>query len=326
MENAMRKLDLHALRCLCVLVEQSHVSRAADQLGISQPAMSTMLAQLREVFQDPLLVRTAKGMAPTPNALRIAASARAALDTMEEAFSLTRAFDPATAETVFRISATESVGFLLLPRLTRLLEQVAPNVRLVLSPSEPARFREQLEEGRADLVAGFLPNPPEALYTAMLYEQELRVVAAAAHPRIRGTLTGEQFLQERHVRYKPLHGESSIEQHVEQLFAAQGRTRRIAVTVPSALASASIVAASGHIATLTQAVAEHAAKADALQVLVPPFPLGVARVSLFWHERTHASSAHVWLRQVIRGLFHGEATAMLSAKSARSAVHSAPSS
>mgnify|MGYP003583215008 CR=1 FL=1 len=320
MEDAMPKLDLHALRCLCVLIEQSHVSRAADQLGISQPAMSTTLAQLREVFNDPLLVRTGKGMAPTPNALRIAGSARTALDVMEEAFSLTRAFDPATAETAFRISATESVGFLLVPRLTQVLERVAPNVRLVLSPSEPARLRDQLEEGRADLVAGFLPNPPEALYSATLYEQELRVVAASGHPRIRGALTAEQFLQERHIRYKPLHGESSIERRVEEVFAAHGRTRRIAVTVPSALASASIVAASGHLATLTKAVAEHAGKANGLQVLEAPIPLGVARVSLFWHERTHASSAHVWLRQVIRGLFHGEA-----ATSKAAAIHWAAS-
>jgi DNA-binding transcriptional LysR family regulator len=93
-KDLLRKLDLHALRCLCVLVEQSHVSRAADVMGISQPAMSAALAQLREVFQDPLLVRTAKGMAPTPNAKRIAASARAALELMEDSFALTRAFDP----------------------------------------------------------------------------------------------------------------------------------------------------------------------------------------------------------------------------------------
>jgi len=304
----MRKLDLHALRCLCVLVEQSHVSRAAEQLGISQPAMSTALGQLREAFGDPLLVRTGRGMAPTPNALRLATSARAALDLLHEAVAMTQAFDPATAETVFRISATESVGFLLMPRLTRALQRLAPSVRLVLSPSEPARLREQLEEGRADLVAGFLPDPPGALYEATLYEQELRVVASRGHPRIRGSLSAEQFLEERHVRYQPLHGESTIERRVDEAFSAQGRVRRVAVTVPSALASAPIVAASAHLATLTRAVAEHAARADALQVLVPPLPLGPVRVSLFWHERTHASAGHVWLRRVIRRLFHGQGT------------------
>lgn len=292
-----------------MLVEQSHVSRAAEQLGISQPAMSTALGQLREAFQDPLLVRTGKGMTPTPNALRLSRSAREALDLMHEAFSLTQAFEAATAETVFRLSATESVGFMLMPRLTEVFQRLAPAARLVLGPSEPARLREQLEEGRADLVVGFLPDPPDALYAVTLYEQELRVVAARGHPRIRGTLTLEQFLHERHVRYQPLHGESSIERRVEDAFASLGRSRRVAVTVPSALASAPIVAASRHIATLTRAVAEHAAQADALQVLVPPVSLGKARVSMFWHERTHASPAHVWLRKVIRGLFdrHGRA-------------------
>lgn len=304
-KDLLRKLDLHALRCLCVLVEESHVSRAADQLGMSQPAMSATLAQLRDLFQDPLLVRTAKGMAPTPNALRIAANARTALELVDDSFALTRAFDAATAETTFRLSATESVGFMLMPRLTQALERLAPNVRLAISPSEPARLREQLEEGETDLVVAYQPKAPDALYTATLYQQELRVVAAQSHPRIRGMLSVEQYLDERHVHYQPLHGHSTIERQVDEAFAAHGRKRRIGVTVPSALASAPIVAASNHIATLTRAVAEHAARADNLQVLEPPFPLGAVRVAMFWHERTHASSAHVWLRQVIRELFHG---------------------
>jgi DNA-binding transcriptional LysR family regulator len=304
-KDLWRKLDLHALRCLCVLVEQSHVSRAADLLGMSQPTMSATLAQLREVFQDPLLVRTAKGMAPTLNATRIAASARTALDLMEDSLALTRAFDPATAETTFHLSATESVGFMLVPRLTQALERLAPHVRLAIRPSEPARLREQLEEGEADLVVSYQPHAPEALYTATLYQQELRVVAARNHPSIQGTLSVEQYLDERHVHYKPLSGHSSIERQVDEAFAVRGRTRRIGVIVPSALSSAPIVAASTHIATLTRAVAEHAARADALQVLEPPFPLGAVRVAMFWHERTHASSAHVWLRQAIRELFHG---------------------
>jgi DNA-binding transcriptional LysR family regulator len=304
-KDLVRKLDLHALRCLCVLVAQSHVSRAAQELGLSQPAMSSMLAALRETFQDPLLVRTARGMEPTPNAQRIAARAREALELVEGALALTRAFDPSTAETSFRISATESVGFILIPRLIQTLEERAPQVRLVIGTSEPGRIRELLEGGEADLVAAYQPKAPDALYSTTLYQQELRVLAARSHPRIQGTLGAEQYMAERHVHYKPLHGESSIERQVDEAFAAHGRTRRIGVTVPSALASPPVVAASTHLATVTRAVAEHAARASALQVLEPPFSLHAVRVAMFWHERTHASSAHVWLRQLIRELFHG---------------------
>jgi DNA-binding transcriptional LysR family regulator len=224
---------------------------------------------------------------------------------MEESFALTRAFDPATSETTFHLSATESVGFMLVPRLTEVLERLAPLVRLTITPSEPARLREQLEQGEVDVVAAYQPHAPEALYTATLYQQELRVVVARGHPRIQGALSADQFLDERHIHYKPLAGHSTIERQVDEAFAARGRTRRIGVIVPSALSSAPIVAASTHIATLTRAVAEHAARADALQVLDPPFQLGGVRVAMFWHERTHASPAHVWLRQVIRDLFHG---------------------
>lgn len=303
---AEKKLDLHTLRALCVLVERAHVSRAAEELGLTQPQASATLASLREHFQDPLLVRTARGMQPTPNAVRIAERLRAALEHVEEAFTVTRAFDPATSETAFRISATESVGFLLIPRLVQALETRAPHVHVVVETAEPGRLRELLADGEVDLVATFHPDAPDALYGTVLYEQELRVLAAADHPRIRGTVAEEAYLQERHVRFQPLRGDSSIERQVDDAFALRGRTRRIGVTVPSSLASPPVVAASTHIATVTKAVAEHAARALALQVLKPPFPLEIARVSMYWHERTHASPAHVWLRKLIRELFHGD--------------------
>lgn len=303
-EKLLHMLDLHALKCLCVLVSESHVSRAAAQLKISQPAMSAMLAKLRLAFQDPLLARTAKGMAPTPNGVRIAANARAALALMEDSFALIRTFEPATADTTFFINATESVGFMLVPRLTQRLEQLAPHTRLVVSPSEPARMREQLEEGEVDLIVSFQPYAPETLYTTTLYEQPLRVLAAKSHPRIRGHLSVSQYLDERHCYYAPLRGHSSIERQVDEAFAERGHTRRIGVKVPSALASPPVVAASTHLATVTRAIAEHAARADDLQVFEPPFELSPVRVAMFWSERTHAVSGQLWLRQVIRELFH----------------------
>jgi DNA-binding transcriptional LysR family regulator len=243
-------------------------------------------------------------MTPTPNAMHIAENARVALDLIEGSFALTRAFDPAVAQTIFHLSATESVGFMLVPRLTHKLEQVAPGVRLHIGAAQPSRMREQLEEGEADLVVAYQPQAAGALHTSSLYQQELCVVAASSHPGIRGSLSVDQYLDARHVRYKPTHGHSTIERQIDEAFASRGRTRRIGVSVPSALASAPIVAASNHLATLTRAVAEHAARTNDLQVLPLPFDLGTVSVSMFWHERTHAPSAHVWLRQLIRDLFH----------------------
>lgn len=303
-KELLRKLDLHMLRCLCVLIAESHVSRAADLLGISQPTMSSILAQLREVFNDPLLVRTNKGMAPTANALSIAASANVALELMEQSLALTRDFQPAKAETTFHISASESVGFMFAPQLTRALEDLAPSVRVSISPSDGGRLWEKLEEGEVDLVISFQPQAPDSIYAVTLYEQPLCVIASGAHPRIRGSLTLDRFLAERHVVYRPPRTYSTIERRVDEACTACGRQRRVAISVPSALAAPPIVAASSHLTTLTLAVAEYAAKINDLQILEPPLDLGPVRVSLFWHGRTHASSAHRWFRQTIRDLFH----------------------
>jgi len=303
-KNLVSKLDLHSLRCLCVLVAEGHVSRASAEVGISQSSMSATLAQLRDAFQDPLLVRTAKGMTPTPVALRIAASARAALDLIEDSYAQTRTFDAPVADTIFRISATESVGFMLVPRLTEKLEELAPNVQLVIRPAD-FRMREQLELGEADLVVAYQPYAPDTLFTSALYEQELCVIASKSHSSIRATLSSEQYLCARHVCYRPANGASMIERQVDEAFAARGRLRRIGVTVPSALSSAPIVATSGHVATVTRALAEYVSQCNDIQVLSPPFELGPVNVSMFWNERTHSISAHVWLRQLIRDLFHG---------------------
>jgi len=302
--DPLRKLDAQSLRALCILIDESHVSKAAERLGITQPSMSAILAQLRDIFNDPLLVRTNKGMLPTANGIAIAKLAKRSLGLLEEAMSVARDFDPYASETTFRINATESVGFMLVPGLTRLLEKSAPGIRLEISSSTPSRMLDQLQEGESDLVVAYQPHAPDMLYMTTLYQQELRVVAANSHPRIRGRITVEQYMSERHVYYKPVVGVSSIERQVDQAFAERDWKRRVGIVVPSALASAPIAAASSHIATVTRAVAEHAARANDLQVLEPPIPLGAVRVAMFWHERTHASSAHAWLRQAIKSLFH----------------------
>lgn len=302
--DPLRRLDAQTLRALCILIEESHVSKAAERLGVTQPSMSAVLAQLREVFNDPILIRTNKGMIPTSSGIAIARLAKRSLDLLEEAMSMTREFDPYASKMTFRINATESVGFILVPPLTRLLESAAPGVRIEVSPSAPSRMLDQLQQGEADVVVAYQPHAPDMLYMTTLYQQQLRVVAASSHPRIEGRLTPEQYRNERHVYYKPAIGVSSIERQVDQAFAERGWERQVGIVVPSALASAPIAAASNHLATVTRAVAEHAARANDLQVLKPPIPLGVVRVAMFWHERTHASSAHAWLRKMIKSLFH----------------------
>jgi DNA-binding transcriptional LysR family regulator len=303
MDENLKKLDLFQLKCLSTLVSQAHVTRAAEQLGLSQPAMSAVLSKLRRIFQNPLLVRTTKGMVATPVAIEIAAHASNALIHVELALNLNSTFNPADSQTTFKIGATESVAFVLMPLLVSALEAEAPHIRILVVSLEPSRVREQLEDGEIDLVVAYLGTPPEGLYTTSLYQQVLKVVASKSHPVIQGTLSLRQYIDAGHIYYKPRVGASTIEDQVDEAFTAVGATRTVKVTVPSAMSSPQIAANSCLLATLTLAVAREASRAYNLQILEPPLPLKLVHVSMYWHERTHAMVSQTWFRQFIKKLF-----------------------
>jgi DNA-binding transcriptional LysR family regulator len=303
MDENLKKLDLFQLKCLSTLVSEAHVTRAAEQLGLSQPAMSAVLSKLRRIFQNPLLVRTTKGMVATPVAIEIAAHARDALIHVELALNLNRTFSPTDSRTTFKIGATESVAFVLMPLLVSALEAEAPHVRILVVSLEPSRVREQLEDGEIDLVVAYLGTPPEGLHTTSLYQQVLKVVASKSHPVIQGKLSLRQYTDAGHIYYKPRVGTSTIEDQVDAAFTAVGETRTVKVTVPSAMSSPQIAANSRLLATLTLAVAQEASRAYNLQILEPPLPLKLVHVSMYWHERTHAMVPQTWFRQFIKKLF-----------------------
>src|SRR5262245_49534954 len=118
----IRKLDLRLLSCLDALVTECSVTRAAFRVHLSQPAMSSALKRLREVFQDPLLIRMRRGLAPTPRGADLARSARSVLQRVEAMGTETGRFEPMTAERTFRIAMTDYSGFVLLPSLARRLQ------------------------------------------------------------------------------------------------------------------------------------------------------------------------------------------------------------
>ena len=296
-----KHLDIYLLRCLNALVTEAHVTRAAERLGIGQPAMSATLARLRTLFADPLLVRTEKGMVATPRALELAEQLQQALDVIDQSLGDVTPFDPAHATAHFRIVASESVGFLLMPQLIARVRQSAPGVLLSVRNPELPRIRHDLEEGDCDLVVAFLNNAPPGLRSTTLTQQRLRVIAAANHPSIRGSISLEQYVAFPHVYYAlGRTGTSTLDTVVDEALSRAGLTRTVAARLPSTLSSPAVVAQSDLLATLPERIARHFAPLLNLQMLEPPLPLGEVSTSMFWHERMQNNPAHRWLRQQFR--------------------------
>lgn len=294
-----KHLDLHMLRCLHALITDAHVTRAAERLGMTQPTMSSALARLRTLFGDPLLVRTEKGMMPTPRALEIAAAVQGALELLDQALAQDAPFEPAHSAAHFEIAASESASFVLMPHLLRRVRELAPQVQLRIQVPDLPRARQVLEEGQADLLVSFTRSAPAGLRSRPLLQQRLNVIAARDHPAVQGTVSMEQFLEWPHALHMIGRTGSAVEVAVDAALATAGRRRIIGAWVPSSISSPAVVARTDFLATVPERVAAFFSGVLALQVLEPPLPLGDAQLSMYWHDRVHRSAPHQWLREVM---------------------------
>jgi DNA-binding transcriptional LysR family regulator len=289
-------IDLNLLVALGALLEERSVTRAGRRLGLSQPAMSHALARLRELFDDPLLVRTQRGLAPTPRAEALGVSVAAALADLQRALSAGEEFDPRSSTSTFCLAASDYSETVLLPGLIERLATRAPGVSLdVRSLGElPVAG---LESGRIDGVVGpAFMELPESMYRQPLFEDDFVCIARRGHPEIDGTLSMDAFLRARHAVTTMRPGTRAA---LDEVLAARGACRNVALRVPHFLVAPLAVAHSDLISTVARRVAAAVAAPLGLQVLphpCPPPPFGIVQI---WHERTHRSPAHRWLRSLL---------------------------
>jgi DNA-binding transcriptional LysR family regulator len=196
----VKRLDLNLLPIVIALYEEHAVNKTATRLGMSQPAVSAALARLRKAFDDPLFVRTAHGMEPTPRVHALIVPARDVLSRVERDVLAGLAFDPATANTTFTFALSDVGEMVFLPRIMERLQTLAPlaSVRSVaLSPSD---VREGLETGEVDLAVGYFPD----LETTNFFQQRLFThhfccLLRADHRISSKRLSMKQYLGLRHV-------------------------------------------------------------------------------------------------------------------------------
>ncbi len=291
-------IEVFLLRCFAALMTERSVSRAADALETSQPALSKALARLRILFADPLLIRARGHMVPTDRALELEEPVQRILADLAGVMEAPRGFDPHNAEATFRFTSTETAERLIFPRLLARLQDVAPRVRIeARHPSRDHALR-WLETGEIDFRLGWLEKPPPTLRSAQLYRDHLVCVARKDHPVIRGHISLEQFMQHAHARLEVApHGMSG--RVIDEAVARAGGKLHVAMLAQNYGAVLNTVAQSNLIAMVSERMLKSNRNPLALQVLEPPLKLPEMRVNLFWHERTHKDPRHRWFRQLI---------------------------
>jgi DNA-binding transcriptional LysR family regulator len=274
------------------------LTRAGEQLGQAQPTVSIWLGKLRRQWHDPLFVRTAEGMLPTPRAEELIGTVRSALELLRELVASPSAFNPAQANRSFRICMTDASHIALLPQLLAHVRALAPNVRLVAASIDD-QTAQALQSGDADLAIGYVPWLEAGFYQQTLYPQDWVCLANLRHPRIRKSLTLRLYAEEGHVGIAAGTGIQLLQEAVER----QGVSRRVMLELPGFLGLAPILASTDLIATLPRHIGETLAAAGGLAVYECPFAIESFTVKQHWHARFHNDAGNRWLRGVCETLF-----------------------
>jgi DNA-binding transcriptional LysR family regulator len=291
----IRNIDLNLLVALDALLAERSVSRAAVRLHLSQPATSALLARLRQLFGDPLLLRAARGMLPTPRALELLGPIKQVLHDINAIVQPRSAFDPKSAVQTFTLSASDYVEYTLLPALVDYLERKAPGVRLAVRPLDLQTVEKQMEVGEVDLCVTGLQNAPAGLHSRPLYAERIVSVARRKHPGIGERLTLDTFCTLEHILVS-VRG-SAFSARIDEELAKLGRKRHARLAVPHFLLVPEIVARSDMISTLPERLAR--GYADRLRILEPPLKVEGFTVGEIWHDRNQREPAQQWLRDVL---------------------------
>lgn len=292
-EMNISNFDLNLLRILDVLLREQNVSRAAERLALSQPTVSNALARLRELLDDPLLVRVGRRMQPTPKALALEGPIRSALQQIEQTLNAGDSFDPRHSRQTLRIAMTDFVEQLCMPGLLQRLQDSAPNLRLDISPLAPSLPVEALDRGQLDLVLGRFDEVPARFARQHWRSETLQVVLRQDHPLVNATLDLETFLRLRHLW---VYG-GQTRGMVDQWLGEQGLARQIVYTTSNYLQAAHLVVSSDLCVVLPTHMARYFATLLPLQLHDLPFALEAFELDLVYLAQRGQDRALGWLLQ-----------------------------
>ncbi|VVE39735.1 LysR family transcriptional regulator [Pandoraea iniqua] len=302
----LHTVDLNLLVVFQHLYNARRVSRVAEAMGVTQPAVSNALARLRKLFNDELFIRTSRGMLPTPMATELAEPVAAALDALHGVFNRQVAFDPATSQKAFQIAMTDIGEVHFLPRLMHALGEQAPGITVSTVRNTAINLQEEMAAGQVDLAVGHLPDLTSGFFQRRLFRQKYVCMFRPGHPLDRpdgdkaAALSREDFERAEQVVVVAAgtgHGQ------VDEFMARAHVHRNIRLRVPHFVALADILHATDLVATVTEKFAQRSAQHFGLRYVEHPIDVPDIQINLFWHARFHQEPASQWMRTLLFELF-----------------------
>jgi DNA-binding transcriptional LysR family regulator len=296
----LHELDLNLLVVFNQLLVERRVSKVADNLGVSQPAVSNSLAKLRKLLGDELFLRTPKGMEPTPYADQLAESVSYALSMIHSGVNQRTSFEPSSAKCSFTIGMTDIGEIYFLPALIERLRRDAPGVTLSTVRNTTVNVRDELEAGKVDIAMGLLPQLKAGFFQRRLFMQSYVCLMRRGHRLDKRKISLVEFCAAEHlvvVSAGTGHGK------VDELLQRSGIERTVRLTVPHYVSVGHILQGSDLIATVPERLADRLLGPFGLAKVPHPAKLPEIAINVFWHAKYHRSPANRWLRAVLFELF-----------------------
>lgn len=295
----LRDFDLNLLVIFETVYSTGNISRAAAQLGMSQPAISNALRRLRDQLDDPLFVRRGNGVEPTPRATALAGPIGETIRLLNSALSPAENFDPQSTTRVFRVLMADPLEPILLPPLLRQIESKG-GIGLEMTPPQAGQVEHLLDEGAIDL-AVFLPaQQSKSLLIEPLGVLETVLVARIGHPDV-GRVPFPELVQRN--GFAALNLSPSKLANSEKVSIQQRFKKRDVIIVPRISAIPQLVAQTDLLAFVPRIYAEEVAPRYDLQILDPPMPIGQQQLHMTWHRRNAEDQGVRWLRNAFSAAF-----------------------
>jgi DNA-binding transcriptional LysR family regulator len=288
-------LDLNLLRAFAAVHAAGSVSRAADALGLSQPTVSHALSRLRLHLKDPLFIRVAGGVAPTPKADALAHAVQQALDTMQRALQESDSFDPAASSRTFRLHMSDIGEGAFLPDLMRVVRAAGPGLRIEAYQLEHDRITEALDQGKIDLAFGYLPSLTETRQADM-FDERYVVLVRSKHPLVAARSTRATLAKLDYILVRS-HAETG------RVLQRLGLAERVRLVIPHFMVIPAIVGKTDLAVILPLQTAQLFSRDGTFRVLRPDLGTPDFAVSLHWSRRFEHDSANRWLRETALRLF-----------------------
>lgn len=291
----IQTVDLNLLVVFDAMARLRSVNKAAEAIGLSQPATSGALARLRLLFEDPLFVRIGGSMEPTPRAMDLAPAVRRVIQAIQSEVLRQVVFDPMKDERTFTILTPDIGEVAFLPGVLRRVRKEAPHVRIVALSRSRAAAAEALEKGEAELAVGFFPDLEKSGYFQQgLFKTSYACIACARNEAAPARMNQKQYLAANHIVVRPDGREHLLDRFLED----KGWKRHVTLELAHFMSLVSLLPGTDLVATVPDDIATVVSRLVPLRRIELPFKPPQLQVQQYWHRRMQNDSAHRWLRNL----------------------------